>query len=133
MNKEVIQTHNAPHAIGTYSQAIKMRETVYLSGQIPLIPDTMEIVKGDISLQLRQVFDNITAVANASGGDLSDIVKLTIFLTDLSHFPRVNEIMLNYFSEPYPARAVVGVAALPKHVSVEIDAIMVFSQDNYHY
>jgi reactive intermediate/imine deaminase len=124
MTKEIIQTTKAPKAIGTYSQAIKINQTVYLSGQIPLVPETMLIVKGDISAQITQVFDNLKAVAEAAGGDLSDIVKLNVFLTDLSHFPLVNEIMGHYFEQPYPARAVVGVAGLPKSVSVEMDGIM---------
>jgi reactive intermediate/imine deaminase len=124
MTKETIQTTKAPKAIGTYSQAIKINQTVYLSGQIPLVPETMLIVKGDISAQITQVFDNLKAVAEAAGGDLSDIVKLNVFLTDLSHFPLVNEIMGHYFEQPYPARAVVGVAGLPKSVSVEMDGIM---------
>ncbi len=124
MTKETIQTTKAPKAIGTYSQAIKINQTVYLSGQIPLVPETMMIVKGDISAQITQVFHNLKAVAEAAGGDLSDIVKLNVFLTDLSHFPLVNEIMGHYFEQPYPARAVVGVAGLPKSVSVEMDGIM---------
>lgn len=128
MKKTIINTQNAPQAIGTYSQAIKVNETVYLSGQIPLLPSTMEIIDGDISAQIRQVFDNLKAVAEAAGGDLFDIVKLNVFLTDLSHFPLVNEIMSEYFSEPYPARAAVGVAALPKGVNVEMDAIMVIRE-----
>ncbi len=125
MSKQIIHTENAPQAIGTYSQAVKVGDTVYLSGQIPLVPETMEILEGDIAAHIRQVFDNLTAVANAAGGDLSDIVKLNVFLTDLSNFPIVNEIMGEYFSEPYPARAAVGVAALPKGVGVEMDAVMV--------
>lgn len=124
MSKEIIHTDKAPKAIGTYSQAVKVDRTVYLSGQIPLVPETMLIVKGDISAQITQVFDNLKAVAEAAGGDLSDIVKLNVFLTDLSHFPLVNEIMGHYFEQPYPARAVVGVAGLPKSVSVEMDGIM---------
>ncbi len=133
MNKKIIETKNAPQAIGTYSQAIKVENTVYLSGQIPLDPETMDILEGDISAQIKQVFDNLTAVTIAAGGDLSNIVKLTVFLTDLSHFPIVNGIMESYFQEPYPARAVVGVAALPKGVDVEIDGIMVISDENYRY
>ena len=131
MNKEIIQTNKAPQAIGTYSQAVKVDQTVYLSGQIPLDPATMNLIEGDISMQIRQVFDNLKAVAEAAGGDLSDIVKLNAFLTDLSHFPIVNEIMGEYFTEPYPARAVVGVAALPKAVAVEMDAIMVVPEQEY--
>lgn len=129
MNKTIINTENAPQAIGTYSQAIKVNDTVYLSGQIPLLPDTMEIIDGDISAQIRQVFENLKAVAEAAGGNFFDIVKLNVFLTDLSHFPIVNEIMSEYFSEPYPARAAVGVAALPKNVNVEMDAIMVIREE----
>jgi len=124
MTKAIIETDKAPKAIGTYSQAIKVNGTVYLSGQIPLVPESLEIVEGDVSEQIRQVFNNLKAVAEASGGDFFDIVKLNVFLTDLADFPIVNEIMSEYFSQPYPARAAVGVAALPKGVSVEIDAIM---------
>ncbi len=122
--KEIIHTHNAPQAIGTYSQAVKVSQTVYLSGQIPLVPATMTVIEGDISAQITQVFDNLKAVAVAAGGELSDIVKLNIFLTDLANFPLVNEIMGQYFQEPYPARAAIGVAALPKNVGVEMDGIM---------
>ncbi len=125
---EAINTTNAPQAIGTYSQAIKVNNinsTVYLSGQIPLVPETMALNTGDMAAQIRQVFDNIRAVAQASGGDLANIVKLNIFLTDLSHFTLVNEIMAEYFQQPYPARAAVGVASLPKNVPVEMDAILV--------
>ncbi|MBT5221806.1 MAG: RidA family protein [Gammaproteobacteria bacterium] len=133
MQKESIYTDSAPEAIGTYSQAIKVGTTVYLSGQIPLDPKTMQIVNGDISAHIKQVFDNLTAVAQAAGGDLQDIVKLNIFLTDLSHFPIVNEIMGHYFNQPYPARAAVGVAALPKGVEVEMDAIMELQSSEYNY
>ncbi|SCN46953.1 Endoribonuclease L-PSP [methanotrophic endosymbiont of Bathymodiolus azoricus (Menez Gwen)] len=132
MEKQIIQTNAAPQAIGTYSQAIKVDNTVYLSGQIPLDPATMEIVSGDISVHIRRVFDNLQAVAQASGGDLADIVKLNVFLTDLAHFPIVNEIMGQYFTQPYPARAAVGVAALPKGVGVEMDAIMILRAPEYH-
>jgi reactive intermediate/imine deaminase len=124
MTKEIIQTDKAPQAIGTYSQAVKVGSTVYLSGQIPLVPATMTIIDGDISAQITQVFENLKAVAEAAGGDLSDIVKLNVFLTDLSHFPIVNEIMGRYFQAPYPARAAIGVAALPKDAGVEMDGIM---------
>ena len=124
MSKEIIHTDKAPQTIGTYSQAVKVNNTVYLSGQIALDPATMEVVEGDISVQIRRVFDNLKAVAEAAGGDFFDIVKLNVFLTDLSHFPVVNEIMGEYFSQPYPARAAVGVAALPKGVDVEMDAVM---------
>jgi len=122
---DAINTANAPQAIGTYSQAIKVNNTVYLSGQIPLVPETMALNTGDMAAQIRQVFDNLRAVAQASGGDLANIVKLNIFLTDLSHFALVNEIMADYFQQPYPARAAVGVASLPKNVPVEMDAILV--------
>ncbi len=125
MTKEIIATDKAPQAIGTYSQAVKVANTVYLSGQIPLIPETMEMVEGDMETQIVRVFDNLTAVAQAAGGSLADIAKLNIFLTDLSHFPLVNEIMARYFEQPYPARAAVGVASLPKAADVEMDAIMV--------
>lgn len=124
MNKEIISTTDAPQAIGTYSQAVKVGNTVYLSGQIPLVPETMELIEGDMRVQITRVFDNLTAVAKAAGGSLADISKLNIFLTDLSHFPLVNEVMAEYFSEPYPARAAVGVASLPKGALVEMDAIM---------
>jgi reactive intermediate/imine deaminase len=129
MTKSIISTNKAPQAIGTYSQAVKVNDTVYLSGQIPLIPETMEIVDGDISIQITQVFDNLKAVAKASGGNFFDIVKLNVFLTDLSHFPIVNEIMGKYFEKPYPARAAIGVAALPKDAMVEMDAIMIIREE----
>jgi len=125
MSKEIISTAKAPAAIGTYSQAVKVGNTVYLSGQIPLIPETMELVEGEISVQIKQVFENLSAVCNASGGSLQNIVKLNIFLTDLSHFPTVNEIMAQYFEQPYPARAAIGVAQLPKNAQVEMDGVMV--------
>jgi len=125
MTREVIHTEKAPQAIGTYSQAIKINDTVYLSGQIPLVPETMLLIEGDIKVQIKRVFDNLKAVAQAAGGDLKDIAKLNIFLTDLSHFPIVNEIMAEYFSQPYPARAAIGVASLPKDAQVEMDAVMV--------
>jgi len=131
MTKYIIQTDNAPQAIGTYSQAIRVEHTVYLSGQIPLVPATMMMVEGDIAAQITQVFDNLQAVAEAAGGDLSDIVKLNVFLTDLTYFPLVNDIMADYFNEPYPARAVIGVAALPKAAEVEMDAIMVLKPQEY--
>ena len=131
MTKEIIQTTKAPKAIGTYSQAVKVDHTVYLSGQIPLVPETMMIIDGDISAQITQVFNNLKAVAEAAGGGLSDIVKLTVFLTDLSNFPIVNEIMGLYFEEPYPARAAIGVAALPKAAGVEMDAIMCLNVQEY--
>ncbi len=125
MNKTIISTDNAPQAIGTYSQAVKVDNTVYISGQIPLVPATMEVVEGGIAAEITQVFENLKAVAEAAGGSLSDIVKVNIYLTDLTNFPTVNEIMATYFSEPYPARAAVGIAALPKGVGVEMEAIMV--------
>jgi reactive intermediate/imine deaminase len=125
--RKVIQTDAAPAAIGTYSQAIKVGDTVYLSGQIPLVPETMEVLQGDMESQIRRVFDNLQAVAQAADGSLADIVKLNVFLTDLSHFALVNEVMADYFQQPYPARAAVGVASLPKGVPVEMDAIMVLS------
>ena len=124
MAKEIISTDKAPQAIGTYSQAVKSGSTVYMSGQIPLIPETMEMIDGDIREQINQVFKNLLAVANAAGGDFSNIVKLNIFLTDLGHFPVVNEVMAEYFAEPYPARAAIGVAALPKDAGVEMDAVL---------
>ncbi|MDT8403545.1 RidA family protein [Sulfuriflexus sp.] len=125
MAREIISTEQAPQAIGTYSQAIKVDNTVYLSGQIPLVPATMELVEGDIEAQIVRVFENLQAVAVAAGGDFSNVVKLNIFLTDLTHFPVVNEVMARYFNEPYPARAAIGVAALPKGAEVEMDAVLV--------
>ncbi|MBT6114957.1 MAG: RidA family protein [Porticoccaceae bacterium] len=124
-NKAVIHTDKAPAAIGTYSQAVKVNNTVYLSGQIPLIPDTMELIEGDIGVQIRQVFDNLSEVCAASGGNLSNIVKLNIFLTDLSNFAVVNQVMGEYFQQPYPARAAIGVSELPKGAQVEMDGILV--------
>lgn len=129
--KTIIETLDAPQAIGTYSQAVKVDRTVYFSGQIPLDPETMALVEGDITAQITQVFDNLKAVALAADGDFSDIVKLNVFLTDLAHFPIVNEIMGKYFDEPYPARAVIGVAALPKGADVEMDAIMMLKLQEY--
>ncbi len=125
MKKEVISSNKAPQAIGTYSQAVKVGDTVYLSGQIPLVPGMMELEKGDVRAQVARVLENLQAVANAAGGDLSNVVKLNVFLTDLGNFPVVNEVMAKYFREPYPARAAVGVAALPRGAQVEMDAIMV--------
>jgi len=124
MAREIIRTDKAPKAIGTYSQAVKVDRTVYLSGQIPLVPESMDLIEGDMASQIRRVFDNLAAVCQAAGGELGDIVKLNVFLTDLGDFPVVNEIMAEYFSEPYPARAAIGVAALPKGAGVEMDAIM---------
>ncbi|MGD2136909.1 MAG: RidA family protein [Gammaproteobacteria bacterium] len=124
MEKESIKTDKAPQAIGTYSQALRTGSTVYLSGQIPLEPDTMELVSGDMDAQIRRVFDNLAAVAEAAGGTLADVVKLNVYLTDLVHFALVNEVMAGYFAEPYPARAAVGVAELPKGAQVEMDAVL---------
>ena len=125
MAKTIIHTADAPQAIGTYSQAVRVDNTVYISGQIPLDPASMEVVEGGIEAEITRVFDNLKAVANASGGSLADVVKLNIFLVDLGNFPTVNEIMAKYFEEPYPARAAIGVAALPKGVGVEMDAVLV--------
>jgi len=120
-----IETSDAPAAIGPYSQAVRAGSTVYLSGQIPLDPETQAVVGGDFATQATRVFDNLDAVARAAGGSLAQIVKLTVYLTDLGRFAEVNEIMVEYFSKPYPARAAIGVAALPRQVEIEIDAIMV--------
>lgn len=128
MEKQIIQTDLAPKAIGTYSQAVKVGDTVYLSGQIPLDPAAMTLVEGGMDVQIRRVFDNLKAVAEAAGGSLRDVVKLNVFLTDLAHFPLVNEIMAEYFAEPYPARAAIGVASLPRGAGVEMDAIMVVAK-----
>lgn len=128
MTRKTIKTDKAPQAIGTYSQAVKTGNTVYLAGQIPLIPETMTMESGDMRAQIRRVFENLSAVAQAAGGGLPDIVKLNVYLTDLSHFPLVNEVMAQYFRAPYPARAAVGVAALPKGAAVEMDAIMVLEK-----
>lgn len=124
-NKSIIQTDTAPEAIGPYSQAVKAGDTVYISGQIPLEPDTLELVSGGFDAQVNQVFENLKAVCQASGGTIQDLVKLNIYLTDMSNFATVNEIMTTVFHEPYPARAALGVAALPKGAQVEMDAIMV--------
>jgi reactive intermediate/imine deaminase len=124
MSKEIISTDQAPQAIGTYSQAVKVGTTVYLSGQIPLVPETMEIIEGGIEARIHRVFQNLQAVCKAAGGDLSDIVKLNVFLTDLGNFPIVNKVMAEYFTKPYPARAAIGVAALPKDAGVEMDGVM---------
>jgi reactive intermediate/imine deaminase len=120
-----ISTPNAPGAIGTYSQAIKAGNTVYLSGQIPLDPKTMEIVTGEVEVHVRRVFDNLRAVAQAAGGDLSNAVKLNVYLTDLGNFQTVNKVMADYFTQPYPARAAIGVSALPRGAVVEVDAVLV--------
>ncbi len=121
---EPVATDSAPAAIGTYSQAVRTGNTVFLSGQIPLVPETMTLVDGDIEAQVVQVFDNLQAVAQAAGGSLADAVRLTVYLIDMAHFPVVNEVMARYIDTPYPARAAVGVAALPKGAQVEVDAIL---------
>jgi reactive intermediate/imine deaminase len=123
--KHIIYTQQAPQAIGTYSQAVKVGNTVYLSGQIPLVPETMEMIKGGIAAQITQVFENLQAVARAADASLNHIVKLNVFLTDLADFSLVNEIMANYFKAPYPARAAIGVSALPKGALVEMDGILI--------
>jgi reactive intermediate/imine deaminase len=124
MQRQIINTPLAPKAIGTYSQAVRAGDTVYISGQIPLDPANGQLLSGDIEAEIRRVFDNITAIAKAAGGSLAQAVKLTVFLTDLAHFPKVNEVMATYFSEPYPARAAVGVAALPRGARVEVECIL---------
>lgn len=124
MTRETIHTDKAPQAIGTYSQAVKVGNTVYLSGQIPLVPETMEMIEGDMEANIVRVFENLKAVAEAAGGSLADISKLNIFLTDLNNFALVNEVMARYFEQPYPARAAIGVAALPKGAEVEMDGVM---------
>ena len=135
MKKHIISTNKAPAAVGTYSQAVAVTAgtTVYLSGQIPLIPETMEIVDGGIENEIHQVFKNLTAVCQEAGGNLNNIVKLNIFLTDLNNFAVLNEIMATYFDQPYPARAAIGVNKLPKGVSVEMDGVMVINSDQYSY
>jgi len=125
MSREIISTEKAPQAIGTYSQAVKVRDTVYISGQIPLIPETMEVHAGEFADHVRQVFKNLSAIAEAAGGSLDDFVKVNVFLTDLSNFVTVNEVMEEFFTQPYPARAAVQISALPKDVQVEADAVMV--------
>lgn len=127
MDKSIISTSAAPQAIGTYSQAVRAGNTVYLSGQIPLVPETMQMVEGDITAQVRQVFNNLAAVAAAAGGSLNDCVKVHVFLTDLVNFPVVNQVMAEFFAEPYPARAAIGVASLPRGAQVEVDCIMVLA------
>jgi reactive intermediate/imine deaminase len=129
MTKTTISTTDAPAAIGTYSQAVRSGNLVFLSGQIPLDPATMEVVDGGIEEQVRRVFDNLEAVCRAAGGSLADLVKLNVFLTDMGDFPVVNEVMSAYFREPYPARAAVGVAALPRGVAVEMEAVMALEGD----
>ena len=135
MKKNIISTEKAPTAIGIYSQAVAVTGgvTIYLSGQIPLVPETMEVVEGGIEEQIHQVFKNLNAMCEASKGTVSDIVKLNIFLTDLSNFAVLNEIMATYFTEPYPARAAIGVSALPKGVGVEMDGVMVINSDSYSF
>ena len=135
MKKRIISTEKAPAAVGTYSQAVAVTggTSIYLSGQIPLVPETMEVVEGNIEAQIHQVFKNLIAVCQEAGGDLSNIVKLNIFLTDLNNFAVLNEIMSSYFDQPYPARAAIGVNELPKGVSVEMDGVMVINSDQYSY
>jgi reactive intermediate/imine deaminase len=125
MAREIISTDKAPQAIGTYSQAVKVDNTVYISGQIPLVPETMEVVEGDFAIHVRQVFLNLSAIAEAAGGNINDLVKINIFLTDLNNFTTVNEVMSEFFTQPYPARAALEISALPKGVQVEADAVMV--------
>ena len=127
MSRQIVSTDQAPAAIGPYSQAVRDGNTVYLSGQIPLEPDTMELVSGDMRAQIERVFANLLAVAEAAGGTLNDIIKLNVYLTDLDHFQLVNEIMTREFREPYPARAAIGVAQLPRGAQVEMDAVLVLS------
>ncbi|HYL70013.1 MAG TPA: RidA family protein [Candidatus Dormibacteraeota bacterium] len=124
MTRRTIQTDRAPQAIGPYSQAVRVGDTVYLSGQIPFDPQTMQLVSGDIDAEIRRVFDNLAAVAEAAGGSLADAVKVNVYLTDLTHFPKVNEIMASYCSQPYPARAAIGVAQLPRGARVEIECVL---------
>ena len=135
MKKHIISTEKAPAAVGTYSQAVAVTggTSIYLSGQIPLVPETMEVVEGGIETQIHQVFKNLIAVCQEAGGDLSNIVKLNIFLTDLNNFAILNEIMSSYFDQSYPARAAIGVNELPKGVSVEMDGVMVINSDQYSY
>ena len=135
MKKNIISTSKAPAAVGTYSQAVSVTGgiTIYLSGQIPLVPETMEIVDGGIENEIHQVFQNLSAVCEEAGGDLNNIVKLNIFLTDLNNFAVLNEIMANYFDKPYPARAAIGVNELPKGVRVEMDGVMVINSGQYSY
>jgi reactive intermediate/imine deaminase len=129
MQRSIVSTQDAPQAIGTYSQAVKVGNLVFMSGQIPLVPATMTLVEGGIEAQIEQVLRNLSAVARAAGGSLADVVKLNVYLTDLNDFPRVNELMARFFSEPYPARAAVGVAALPKGAAVEIEGILYLGDD----
>ena len=125
MSREVISTEKAPQAIGTYSQAVRVGDTVYISGQIPLVPETMEVLEGEFVEHVRLVFKNLSAIAEAAGGSLNDFVKVNVFLTDLNNFVTVNEVMEEFFTKPYPARAAVEISALPKGVTVEADAVMV--------
>jgi reactive intermediate/imine deaminase len=127
MQRQIISTPDAPKAIGTYSQAVKVGNTVYISGQIPLDPATGQLVSGDIEAEIRRAFDNLKAIAVAAGGTLADVAKLSIFLTDLGHFAKVNEIMATYFSEPYPARAALGVASLPRGARVEVECVLILA------
>lgn len=128
--RQNIHTDRAPKAIGTYSQAVKVGTAVYLSGQIPLDSDTMQIVEGDVRVQIERVFENLSAVAVAAGGGLQDVVKLTVYLTDLANFPVINDVMAAYFSKPYPARAAIGVASLPMGAQVEIEGILMVAEEN---
>lgn len=125
MNRSIIASVDAPEAIGTYSQAVKVGQTTYLSGQIPLNPETMTLVEGDIEAEIRQAFSNLREVCEAAGGSLNHLVKLNVYLTDLSHFPIVNAVMEDLFETPYPARAALGVAALPRNARIEVDGILV--------
>jgi len=124
MSRSIISTPHAPQAIGTYSQAVKCGNTVYVSGQIPLDPKTSELVQGDMEIHVRRVFDNLKAIINAAGGDFTHVAKLNVFLTDLNNFALVNKIMAEYFAQPYPARAAIQVAALPKGAQVEVDCVV---------
>ena len=126
--KKIISTNKAPKAIGTYTQAVKVDNVVYLSGQIPLVPETMEMLSGSVEDQIHRVFKNLAAVAEAAGGSLNDMVKLNVFLTDLGNFATVNQVMAQYFTEPYPARAAIGVASLPRNATVEMDGILVIEK-----
>jgi reactive intermediate/imine deaminase len=124
MSRQIIHTEHAPQAIGTYSQAVRTGDTVYLSGQVPLDPATMQLVSGDFEAQVRRVFENLKAVAQAAGGSLANAVKVNIYLTDLANFPKVNEVMAQYFDKPYPARSTLGVAQLPRGAQVEIECVL---------
>ncbi|MDP6973984.1 MAG: RidA family protein [Gammaproteobacteria bacterium] len=135
MKKSIISTEKSPAAVGTYSQAVAITGgvTIYLSGQIPLVPETMEVIEGGIENEIHQIFKNLSAVCEEAGGSLDDIVKLNIFLIDLNNFALLNEIMATYFEQPYPARAAIGIKELPKGVSVEMDGVMVLNSDQYSY